>query len=354
MQALTKRPQIASAAVAIVWLSSELPHSPNDGAVSYVAPFHPSITLCEATHSNKTSNISIHAPSGFQKALASLHLKALPLPRRLLPNDPVFSDSTLKRGLRQRSRDESSLKILQEQVQKAVQERKDMAHIRSLHEQFCAIAYGSGVTPQEREDFVVRYGCTGWTDDVLDALFELGDSRGYVEIGAGNGQWARALTDRYKQELLNTSSNNKMFEYVLAYDDMSELPLSPEIYHEHTQPAHDYFYSRVQKCDSIQAVLGKWPCRGRILLLVYPPPGPMAMETVKTYAELGPENDTVVFVGEGRGGANANNELFDYFESGDWAILRVLPVKPQPGGKGYEKLYILQRFHHEGNDESKD
>lgn len=155
MQALTKRPQIASAAVAIVWLSSELPQSPNDGAVSSVAQFHPSITLCEATHSNKTSNISIHAPSGFQKALASLHLKALPLPRRLLPNDPVFSDSTLKRGLRQRSRDESSLKILQEQVQKAVQERKDMAHIRSLHEQFCAIAYGSGVTPQEREDFVV-------------------------------------------------------------------------------------------------------------------------------------------------------------------------------------------------------
>lgn len=222
MQALTKRPQIASAAVAIVWLSSELPQSPNDGAVSSVAQFHPSITLCEGTHSNKTTNISIHPPSGFQKALASLHLKALPLPRRLLPNDPVFSDSTLKRGLRQRSRDESSLKILQEQVQKAVQERKDMAHIRSLHEQFCAIAYGSGVTPQEREDFVVvsaisvlviqanlsmisslttgvitqRYGCTGWTDDVLDALFELGDSRGYVEIGAGNGQWARALTDR--------------------------------------------------------------------------------------------------------------------------------------------------------------
>ena len=165
-----------------------------------------------------------------------------------------------------------------------------------------------------------------------------------MEIGAGNGQWARALTDRYKEELPNTS-NNKAFEYVLAYDDMSELPLSPEIYHEHTQPAHDYFYSRVQKCDSVQAVLSKWPCRGRILLLVYPPPGSMAIETVKTFAELGPENDTVVFVGEGRGGANANNELFDYFESGDWAILQVLPVKPQPGGKGYEKLYILQRIH---------
>jgi hypothetical protein len=180
---------------------------------------------------------------------------------------------------------------------------------------------------------------------VLNALVDLGQSRGFVEIGAGNGQWARALTEHYKNE--SPAINNKAFEYVLAYDDMSELPLSPEIYHEHTQPAHDYFYSRVQKCDSVQAVLSKWPCRGRVLLLVYPPPGPMAIETVNLYAELGDENDTVVFVGEGRGGANANDELFDYFESGDWAILQVLPVKPQPGGKGYEKLYILERIHHE-------
>lgn len=137
---------------------------------------------------------------------------------------------------------------------------------------------------------------------------------------------------------------NKAFEFVLAYDDMSELPLSPEIYHQHTQPAHDYFYSRVQKSDSIESVLRQWPCRGRVLLLVYPPPGSMAIDAVKTFAELGVENDTVVYVGEGRGGANANEALFDYFENGDWAIMNVLPVNSQPGGKGYEKLYILQRL----------
>lgn len=156
IQALTKRPQVASATVAIVCLSWKLQQSlDDDGAAISVARFHPFTTSCEATHYTKPSNSTIRAPSRFQKALASLHLKALPLPRRLLPNDPVFSDSTLKRGLRQRSRDEASLRILQEQVQKAVQERKDMAYIRSLHEQFCAIAYGSGVTPQEREDFVI-------------------------------------------------------------------------------------------------------------------------------------------------------------------------------------------------------
>ena len=177
---------------------------------------------------------------------------------------------------------------------------------------------------------------------MLNALVDLADSRGFVEIGAGNGQWARALTERYKEWRI--SDTNRAFEFVLAFDDMSELPLSPEIYHEHTQPAHDYFYSRVQKCNNAQSVLRQWPSRGRVLLLVYPPPGPMAVDTVKDYAELGAENDTVVYVGEGRGGANANDELFDYFQSGEWAVVQVLPVKPQPGGKGYEKLYILQKL----------
>mmetsp|Transcript_26326 Transcript_26326/g.47552 ORF Transcript_26326/g.47552 Transcript_26326/m.47552 type:complete len:104 (+) Transcript_26326:568-879(+) len=91
-------------------------------------------SMCFTTCTN-----TVRAPSRFQKTLVFLHLKALPLPRRLLPNDPVFSDSTLKCGSRQRSRDEASLRILQEQVQKAVQEQNDMAHIRRLHEQFCAI-----------------------------------------------------------------------------------------------------------------------------------------------------------------------------------------------------------------------
>jgi hypothetical protein len=70
----------------------------------------------------------------------------------------------------------------------------------------------------------------------------------------------------------------------------------------------------------------------------------MAVETVKAYVDLGPENDTVVYVGEGRGGANANDALFDYLESGDWAVMQVLPVKSPPGGKGYAKLYILKRL----------
>jgi len=384
MQKLSKRPHVASAAAAILWLTWErrqsleqqdiaisLPQSSHALSVSASSLLSSSLfpiskTLCEARIYNTRTAENIATPSRFRKTLAALHIKALPVPRRLVKNDPVFSDSSLKRGIKQRARDETSLRKLQEEVVKAIQEKKDTEYVRGLHDQFCEIAYGKGVTPQMREDFVIvssktyiwddvfikcltlstpsqRYGCTGWTDKVLNALIELANSRGFVEIGAGNGQWARALTERYNDWGI-PSTSNKAFEFVLAYDDMSELPLSPEIYHQHTQPAHDYFYSRVRKSDSVESVLRQWSCRGRVLLLVYPSPGPMAVESVKAYAELGSENDTVVYVGEGRGGANASEDLFDYFESGDWAIMQVLPVKPQPGGKGYEKLYILQKI----------
>jgi hypothetical protein len=79
----------------------------------------------------------------------------------------------------------------------------------------------------------------------------------------------------------------------------------------------------------------------------------MAVETVEAYANANSKNDTVVFVGEGRGGANANDELFDYLLGRDgesnttikkqWALMKVMDVRPSPGGKGYEKLFVFQR-----------
>jgi len=162
-----------------------------------------------------------------------------------------------------------------------------------------------------------------------------------VEIGAGNGQWARALTDYYRKVIQDPPI---AFEFVLAYDDMTELPLSPKVYHKHTQPAHDYFYSRVRECkDGVTAVFRQWSTRGRILLLVYPPPTSLALETIKSYVEMGPENDTVVYVGEGRGGSTANDQLFDYLEEQGWILLQVMKVQSQPGDKGFEKLFILRR-----------
>jgi hypothetical protein len=203
------------------------------------------------------------------------------------------------------------------------------------------IAFGPGVTAQMREDFLARYGCTGWTDDVLDTLVDLADSRGIVEIGAGHGQWARALTEKYAKA---GESRSKAFDFVLAYDDMTELPLSTKVYHQRTQPANEFFFSKVLPCSDVASVLRQWSCRGRVLMLVYPPPGNLALETIKCYVELGPENDTVVYVGEGRGGATANDALFDFLEGGDWALIDVRDVLSQPGGKGFEQLFIFRHL----------
>jgi hypothetical protein len=172
----------------------------------------------------------------------------------------------------------------------------------------------------------------------------MGKERGVVEIGAGNGQWARALMDRYKESSAGQDLyRKKKFDFVLAYDDQSDLPLDQTVFNKKTKIHHDYFYNKVQRCGAdFSNTLRKFECRGRILLLVYPPPGPMAFQAVDQYISASPMNDTVIFVGEGRGGANANNDLFDLFENGEWVLTNVMNVIPL-GSKGYEKLFILKR-----------
>lgn len=259
----------------------------------------------------------------------------------IVPGEPAFNDAKLKQGIRQRQRDdEMKVRALQVDVQKAL-ESGDRERIHQIHLKLHEITFGVGVTPQIREDFLARYGCTGWTDDILDALVDLADNRGIVEIGAGHGQWARALTEK-RAQVDRTRSN--AFDFVLAYDNMSDLPLSTKVYHQRTQPAHDFFFSKVSPCTDIESVLRQWTCRGRVLMLVYPPPGDLALDSIKAYVKLGPENDTVIFVGEGRGGANADDAFFDYLESGNWALIDIKDVLSQPGGKGYEKLFIFKHL----------
>jgi len=180
----------------------------------------------------------------------------------------------------------------------------------------------------------------------LDELLHLGKGRGFVEIGAGNGQWARALTDAYKasEHAKEMKTKKIRFDFVLAYDDMSGLPLDPDVYHPRTKPFTAYFYDKVQPCDSISRILTQWTCRGRVLLLVFPSPGSdMAIQALQAYESISPMNDTVVYVGEGKGGANANDAFFDHLESsGNWILYKILPVKSF-GAKGYEKLYVLKR-----------
>jgi len=314
-------------------------------------------TVCEKSSDHigtkttkKATNKRLGAPipSSLQKYLSILHLSTLPIPRRIIVGDPVFQSVQLRKGLKQRREDEGRLRVLQSDIQHA-QRTNDKTKLRNLFEKVTKIAYGEGVTPQMREDFVVRYGCTGWNQPILDRILKLGKNRGIVEIGAGHGQWARALTELYENR--NKQNPNKSyFDFVLTYDNMTSLPLSTQIYHQHTQAAHDYFFSKVKNYNGdIRDVLRQWTCRGRVLLMVFPPPGCMALDCVKAYTEMGPENDTVVYVGEGRGGSTADKDFFDYMESGRWILLDILEVETQPGGKGFEKLYIFQH-HYDNND----
>lgn len=50
--------------------------------------------------------------------------------------------------------------------------------------------------------------------------------------------------------------------------------------------------------------------------------------------------DALVYVGEGRGGANASDEFFDYLDA-EWDVTKIVDVDPFP--QCFEKLYVLRR-----------
>ena len=53
---------------------------------------------------------------------------------------------------------------------------------------------------------------------------------------------------------------------------------------------------------------------------MFPDPGPMAWRTLEAWKGMGPDCDTFVYVGEGRGGCNADDDLFDELEGEEWEV----------------------------------
>lgn len=319
--------------------NTSLPPLPPNGAAKY-------------SSSSQKREDCVHHPSWVRRAVLSKIGIPLPLPRVIAPKDPSL---TLPyRFLQQRQRDERKMRELLEE--KAPTLQGDPKKIQALGEELFEVTYGKGVTAQQREDFLLKYGCTGWNDQVLHFIVQMCEDRGIVEMGAGHGQWARALTQAYskrqeskeqKQQVDATHQRpKKQFDFVLAYDDHSNLPLNTHIYNAYTQPHHDFFggVRKLQSKNEMLKILRSWSCRGRVLLLVYPPPGKMAAEVIQNYVEAAPnDNDTVIFVGEGRGGANGDNSFFDFIEDGTWMLTAHMDVQRPPGDKGYEKLYMFQR-----------
>lgn len=304
-------------------------------------------TLCEAAATASTTT-TIPDPHWIRRALVGL-LGPLPLPRRLGPQDLVVS-----RGLlRQRAADAARVATLQQALAAAVAAR-DTQGAQALVAAVYATLYGDGVTPQGRTDFLTRYGCTGWNDDILAALCRVADGRGLVEIGAGHGQWARALQD-YRQGQWQAQAQAQQTKLALphprtlvrAYDNASKLPLNPRVYHNGTA-VHAKHFGHVLPCPDVASVLAQFENRGRILMLVYPPADDtLAADALRAYTALTAAHDTLVYVGEGRRGANASDDFFDLLETVDddgmaWCLLHILPGVPC-GTKGEECVYILQR-----------
>jgi len=311
-----------------------------------------SVAVAETTCSKTTSLKPLSRTTLLLYNLKLLSYSSLPVPRLISSKDPLFSYPEIIRGVRRRQADEVNLQnILSSKRLMMARQSQDQQQMQPILQEVNELVYGKGVTPQIREDFLAQYGCVGHTPDIVKYLVdELAKDRGIVEVGAGNGQWARSINDFHNLQRKQNNPTGKAFDLVLAFDNMQELPLSPKIYHQRTVPAKQYFYDKVKLASHIDAVKG-FASRGRVLMLVYPSPGSMALETVKAYVESSDQNDTVVYVGEGIGGANADEDFFNYFlgKTGDspkeaeWVLLKVMEVKRSPGGKGYEKMFVFQR-----------
>jgi len=170
------------------------------------------------------------------------------------------------------------------------------------------VSYGSNVSPEDRNVYVATYGCIAWTDDALSAIAARGP---IVEVGAGQGQWARALKTRGVD--------------IVAYDDGSALPASGDV------PVAAVTLG----IDGSKAA-GQHPERS--LLLVAPPPGRQPLAWLVAYAERGGRR--LLYAGEGRGGAHADETFFAALERG-WRLVDTATLRPFPGGA--ERLWVLER-----------
>eukprot|EP00439_Symbiodinium_sp_Y106_P066242 s853_g10.t1 len=167
------------------------------------------------------------------------------------------------------------------------------------------------LTREEVDQRRRTFGNVKWTEAALQLVERFSP---LVEVGAGEGQWQSELRRRGAD--------------VTAFDDHS----SPSRFGEAKSSRLVVRGADVQQADAEEA-LGR--SRGRTLLLVYPPPGPMAMRCLASYT-----GDVLLYVGEGRGGVNADGPFFDALSVG-WTLEEAIELDTLPGS--YEKLYLLRR-----------
>jgi hypothetical protein len=194
---------------------------------------------------------------------------------------------------------------------------KDCSSLKAaLREAASRVAYDGTATAAERDAYVAAHGCIAWTEAALDAVAARAP---VVEVGAGTGQWVRAL--RARPSAID----------IVAYDDGSELPTTPATTSTSKQSSSAASLVRLGVDGTTAA--SRHP--DRALLLVAPPPGPAAARWLAAY-----KGDVVLYAGEGRGGVNADEEFFGALER-CFRLLETTALKPFPGG--CEKLWVCER-----------
>lgn len=237
------------------------------------------------------------------------------------PNDDPFTWPELRRGLRQRQRRDRHLhRFMQHaafQLERLYSEFEQRKHLPNESARFRAsleyaehtisdratrIMYPGVSNTEERNSFLRQYGCTAWTDE---AMYEIVSRSPIVQYNAGAGQWALEAAQRGAD--------------VVALDDGRGPAL------EGQQPVYP-----VRRVETKALAL----YRPRTLLLVYPQRDTAEQALASHFGE------TIIYIGEGRGGANASESFFDTL-SRHYDVERRVDVHPFAGG--LEKMFVLRR-----------
>ncbi len=309
----------------------------------------------------------------------------------------------MERGTIKRAEDERLLEKLINDV-KAYRSGQNAAVAIDLPEtskQISEIVYGRGETVASRQAYLEQYGCAAYTEEALQLIacaaqgegergrglgFELrlGSSgegeaevavdpsspRGIVELGAGHGQWARQLVDRFGLDMVAFDSMVSLPTVTISANGVGTGSGGGAVH----SAGSSRFFGRVlrgsERVFTHDSLVEQHQLHRRLLLVVFPDPGGMALRCLRNYTSLvlksgggcvggnkgrdpEAEADTrddsalepvLMYVGEGRGGANADHAFFDELESGRWVLERSCALRPF-GSKGYERLFV---FRHRG------
>jgi len=133
---------------------------------------------------------------------------------------------------------------------------------------------------QLRNNFVKDFSWAIPTPDVVNKIYKATLGKKILEVGAGNGLWSKLLK-MSGSEIVATDS----FESHGFTEDRTYLP--------------------VHNLDAVTAIKQNRDCD--VLMLIWPAyDTDMAEKSLKEF-----KGSTIVYIGEGYGGCNANDEFFD-------------------------------------------